>query len=63
MVPYAELAAELEMSEGAIRVAVHRLRRDFGAALRRTIAETVGEAGEVDEELKYLLDVVGRPGR
>ena len=51
------------MTEGAVRVAVHRLRRDFGAALRQTIAETVGEPAEVDEELRYLLGVVGRTDR
>jgi hypothetical protein len=44
-------------------LAICAQRVDFGAALRRTIAETVGEPGEVDEELKYLLDVVSRPGR
>jgi RNA polymerase sigma-70 factor (ECF subfamily) len=62
-VSYAELAAALAMTEGAVRVAVHRLRRDFGAALRQTIAETVGEPAEVDEELRYLLGVVGRTDR
>jgi RNA polymerase sigma factor (sigma-70 family) len=59
-VPYAELAAALDTTEGAVRVAVHRLRRDVGAALRRTIAETVGDPTEVDDELRYLLSVVGR---
>ncbi len=39
--PYADLCAELGMSEGAIKVAMHRLRRRFGALLREEIGETV----------------------
>ena len=56
---YAELGTTLGMSEGALRVAVHRIRTDFGKALRDTIAETIGDPSDVDEELRYLLDVVG----
>ena len=41
--PYADLCAELGMSEGAIKVAVHRLRRRFGALLREEIGETVSD--------------------
>lgn len=55
---YAQLAEGLAVTEGSLRVAVHRLRRQFAAALRDLIAETVAEPGEVDEELKYLLGVV-----
>jgi RNA polymerase sigma-70 factor (ECF subfamily) len=53
-VPYSSLAAELEMNEPAVRVAVHRLRSRYRALLRMEIAETVAEAGEVDEELREL---------
>ncbi len=60
-ISYQELAAALRTSEGALRVAVHRLRKDFGAALRETIAETVDRPSEVDDELKYLLEIAGRP--
>lgn len=56
---YSELAAELEMSEGAVKVAVHRLRKRFGALLREEVAETVGEPALVDDELKHLLEVLG----
>lgn len=59
---YRELASTLETTEGALRVAVHRLRKDYGAALRTTIAETVDRPEEVDDEVRYLLEVVGRPG-
>ena len=55
---YEELAAELSLTEGAVRVAVHRLRRQFGAMLRETIAETVERDDDVDQELRYLLEIV-----
>jgi RNA polymerase sigma factor (sigma-70 family) len=54
-VPYAELCAELGMSEGAIKVAVHRLRRRFGALLREEISETVSDPAEVDDEIRDLF--------
>jgi RNA polymerase sigma factor (sigma-70 family) len=53
--PYAELGAELGMSEGAVKVTVHRLRRRFGALLRDEIGETVSEPGLVDEEIRELF--------
>lgn len=53
--PYAQLAAELGTSEGAVKVAVHRLRRRFGALLREEIAETVSEPAEVDDEIRQLF--------
>jgi len=58
--PYAAIARDLDVSEGAIRVAVHRLRRQYGQCLRDTIAETVADATQVDDELRYLLEVVSR---
>ena len=42
------------MSPGARRVAVHRLRKRFGEALREVVAETLPEGGDVDAELKEL---------
>jgi len=59
--PYAELAAQLGMNEGAVKVAVHRLRRRYRDLLRQTIAETVASQAEVEEELRYLLRVVAGP--
>jgi RNA polymerase sigma factor (sigma-70 family) len=59
-VSYTTLAAELNMTEGALRVAVHRLRQRFVLALRETIAETVKSEEDVVDELKYLLDVMRR---
>jgi RNA polymerase sigma-70 factor (ECF subfamily) len=55
---YAQLAAELQMTEGAVKVAVHRLRRRFGELLREEIAETVADPGDVDDEIRYLFAVL-----
>ena len=52
---YREVAAELGMSESAVKVAVHRLRRRFGALLREEVAQTVADEARVDEELRYLF--------
>ena len=57
--PYRELAADLDMSENAVKVAVHRLRRRFGVLLREEIAQTLVDHRDVDDEVRYLLSVVG----
>jgi RNA polymerase sigma-70 factor (ECF subfamily) len=57
-VPYATVAGALNMSEGAVRVAVHRLRRQFRDALVEDIAETVANEKDVDAEIEYLLKAV-----
>lgn len=62
---YAAAGAGLGLSEGAVKVAVHRLRARFRALLREEVAETVADPerpGAVDEELADLLAVLGRPG-
>ena len=53
--PYAELARQLDMTEGAVKVAVHRLRQRYRALLRETIADTVSGPEEVEDELRYLF--------
>ena len=55
---YAELAARLGTSEGAVKVAVHRLRRRYRELLEAEIANTVGSPEEVAEERRYLLSVL-----
>ncbi len=52
---YRELAAGLAMSDGAFRVAVHRLRQRYGILLREEIAQTVATHEEVDEEVRCLF--------
>jgi RNA polymerase sigma factor (sigma-70 family) len=51
----AATAARLGMSEGAVRVAVHRLRRRYRELLEEEIAHTVGGAEEVQDEIRYLF--------
>jgi len=55
-------AAEIGLSEGALRVAVHRLRKRYREALYTEIAETVSEPDLVQEEIRYLLAVIARGG-
>jgi RNA polymerase sigma-70 factor (ECF subfamily) len=56
---YAQTAEKLGMSEGAVKVAVHRLRRRFGDVLRDEIAQTVSSPEEVEDELRHLRSAVG----
>ena len=57
-VPYADAARALSLSEGAVKVAVHRLRRRFRDALVREIAETVSDPADIDGEIRHLLQAV-----
>jgi RNA polymerase sigma-70 factor (ECF subfamily) len=52
---YAHAAVQLHTSAGALRVAVHRLRRRYRALLLEEIADTVTDARDVNEEVQYLL--------
>jgi RNA polymerase sigma factor (sigma-70 family) len=53
--PYATIAGRLGMTEGAVQVAVHRLRRRYRAALRARIAATVTDPAEIEEEIRDLF--------
>jgi DNA-directed RNA polymerase specialized sigma24 family protein len=55
---YAEIGAELELSEGAIKVEVHRMKKRYGELLREEVGKTVADASEIDEEVRYLIDVL-----
>jgi RNA polymerase sigma-70 factor (ECF subfamily) len=55
---YREVGAALGMSEGAVKVAVHRLRRRFRAAVLTEIAQTVAAPADVDDELRQLFAAV-----
>ena len=57
-VPYRELADRLEMSEGAVKVATHRMRRRYRALLREEIQHTIGAAEDIDDELRRLFDAL-----
>lgn len=52
---YARTAAQLNLTEGALRVAVHRLRKKMGEHLRAEIAQTVSGPEKVESELRELF--------
>ena len=56
--PYADLAREMNTSEGALKVAIHRLRKHYRELLRQEIADTVADPAEVESELRYLAAVL-----
>jgi RNA polymerase sigma-70 factor (ECF subfamily) len=56
---YDELAARMNTSAGALRMAVLRMRKKYRALLRAEIAETVEWPEEVDEEIRFLVSTLG----
>lgn len=54
-IPYAEAARALELTEGNVRVAVHRLRRRYRELLREEISQTLSNPAQVDEEMRALF--------
>ena len=59
--PYAELASQLAMSEGAVKVAVCRLRSRYRKRLQEEIAHTVACPPDIESELRHLFRVLARP--
>jgi RNA polymerase sigma-70 factor (ECF subfamily) len=53
--PYSAIGDEMRMSEGAVKVAAHRLRRRYRSLLREEIAQTVASPAEIKDEIRYLL--------
>ncbi len=53
--PYAELARRLHQSEGAVKVAVHRLRQRYRHLIRAEIARTLDPSADLDEEMRHLF--------
>jgi RNA polymerase sigma factor (sigma-70 family) len=58
--PYAALAREMNTSEGALKVAIHRLRKRYRELFRQEIADTVADPAELETELRYLAGVLTR---
>jgi RNA polymerase sigma factor (sigma-70 family) len=56
---YAEIAGELNLSEGTVKVAMHRLRQRFRELLRAEVAHTVARPEDIDGELRHLISVAG----
>jgi RNA polymerase sigma factor (sigma-70 family) len=55
----AEAASRLGLNEGAVKVAIHRLRRRFRDAIKSEIARTLNDRSQVEEELRHLLEALG----
>jgi RNA polymerase sigma factor (sigma-70 family) len=53
--PYRQAAADLGMTEAAVKMAVHRLRRQYRRLLRAQIAQTVASPEQVDDEIRHLF--------
>ncbi len=58
--PQAEAALHLEMSESAVKVAIHRLRKRFREVIRQEVAQTIEQGADVEVELRYLVEVLSR---
>jgi RNA polymerase sigma-70 factor (ECF subfamily) len=58
--PYAALALEMNTSEGALKVAIHRLRKRYRELFRQEIADTVADPAEVESELRFLASVLSK---
>ena len=56
---YANVAREMNLTEEAVKKSVQRLRKRYHQLFREEIAHTVGNAEEVEDELRHLCAVVG----
>jgi RNA polymerase sigma-70 factor (ECF subfamily) len=57
--PYAEIATQLNLTEAAVKMAIHRLRGRYRELLRAEIADTVATPEEIEEEIRYLFSTFG----
>lgn len=55
---YAQIGASLGLSESAVTVAMHRMRKRYGELLRAAIASTIADGGDVDGELRHLISII-----
>jgi DNA-directed RNA polymerase specialized sigma24 family protein len=58
----AQTAIDLDMTEGGVKVAIHRLRRRFRELVRSDIAQTLDDPTDLDAEMKYLVDALATCG-
>ena len=54
----ADAASALGTTTGAVKVMIHRLRKDFRTAVEAELAQTVPDTGDIAEELRYLIEVL-----
>jgi RNA polymerase sigma-70 factor (ECF subfamily) len=59
-VPFSAIAAELRMTEGAVKMAASRLRKRYGEILREEIARTVADPADVEAEVRALFAALAR---
>jgi len=59
--PQIEAARQLGLSEGAVKVAIHRLRKRFRECIKAEVAQTLDDPAQVNEELRYLVEVLSSP--
>ena len=57
--PYAEVAAQLNLTEAAVKMAIHRLRARYREILHEEITDTVATPAEVEEEIRHLFATFG----
>lgn len=56
---YSDLAAQFEVTEGAIKADVSRLRRRYGELLRSEVSDTLGTHADLEDELRHLIEALG----
>ena len=54
----ADAARQLDLSEGAVKVTIHRLRKRFRDVVRAEISQTLRDPSLVDEELRHLIEAL-----
>ena len=59
-VPYAELCARFDLTPVNLRVTFHRFRQRYRELLRQAVADTVASEAEIEDELRFLMQVVSR---
>jgi RNA polymerase sigma-70 factor (ECF subfamily) len=58
---HADAARDLKTTAGAVKVAVHRMRKRFREELLRRVADTLGPGQDVEDEIRQLLGTLGPP--
>lgn len=56
--PYADLCARFDLTPVNLRVTIHRFRQRYRELLRQTVASTVADPADVDDELRFLIQAV-----
>jgi RNA polymerase sigma-70 factor (ECF subfamily) len=56
----AQTAEQLKMTEGALKVAIHRLRKRFRQIVRQEVSHTLNNPAELEEEMRYLIDALAK---